>query len=401
MCVLAAGVFFTSAAHALAAPAAELPLGPRSLDERRVTRELAPGVAWTRIARSGGPWRLNVLRIDRGVRLATVLSNEMVGGLERPSAMARRVHAVAGVNGGYFAVDGNPVGVLSVDGRLVSEPVGGRSALLLPRLPGGRARLAALRFDGSVSVGGETRLLDGVNRVVGSIPACGGRGGDRPTQLPDSTRICTDSSELILFTPDYGPRTPVGDGRAEAVVGSDGIVAAVRRRGGTAIPRDGYALTGTGDAATLLRGAAGESPAVRVSLGTPRGEVEPESYGAIVGGGPRLLRGGRIAVRSGAEGFATTPGFFQAFVASRQPRTLVGVRSDGTLLLVTVDGRRRGWSVGVTLTEAARVMRSLGARDALNLDGGGSTAMAVRRRAVNRPSDGFERSVSDGVFAFR
>jgi exopolysaccharide biosynthesis protein len=101
------------------------------------------------------------------------------------------------------------------------------------------------------------------------------------------------------------------------------------------------------------------------------------------------------------EGFAPleAPGFFGSFVASRQPRTLAGVRADGRLLLVTVDGRRSGWSAGVTLREAARVMRSLGARDALNLDGGGSTAMAIRGELVSRPSDpSGERAVSDGIF---
>jgi len=66
---------------------------------------------------------------------------------------------------------------------------------------------------------------------------------------------------------------------------------------------------------------------------------------------------------------------------------------------VTVDGRRRGWSAGLSLFEAARLMRSLGARDALNLDGGGSSTMTVGRRVVSRPSDrGGERAVSDGLF---
>jgi exopolysaccharide biosynthesis protein len=75
---------------------------------------------------------------------------------------------------------------------------------------------------------------------------------------------------------------------------------------------------------------------------------------------------------------------------------MAGVRRDGSLLLVTVDGRRPGWSAGVTLREGARVMRALGARDALNIDGGGSTAMAVRGRLANLPSDpGGERRVSD------
>jgi exopolysaccharide biosynthesis protein len=109
---------------------------------------------------------------------------------------------------------------------------------------------------------------------------------------------------------------------------------------------------------------------------------------------------GRVRVRSSAEGFAplSAPWFHGYFVASRHPRTMAGVRRDGSLLLVTVDGRRPGWSAGVTLREGARVMRSLGAHHALNLDGGGSTAMAVRGRTVNLPSDpAGERPVSDAI----
>jgi hypothetical protein len=118
----------------------------------------------------------------------------------------------------------------------------------------------------------------------------------------------------------------------------------------------------------------------------------------VVGGGPRILRAGRVAVAARAEGFAPVPSFFRAFVAGRQPRTLAGVRADGMLLLVTVDGRAPGWSAGMTLPESARLMRSLGARDALNLDGGGSSTMTVRGEVVNRPSDHVERRVSDGLF---
>jgi Phosphodiester glycosidase len=138
----------------------------------------------------------------------------------------------------------------------------------------------------------------------------------------------------------------------------------------------------------------------------PGGGAAPEAAPAIVvGAGPRLLRGGRVAVAADAEGFAPpqAPSFFRSFVASRNPRTLAGVRADGTLLLVTVDGRAPGWSVGMTLRQAARLMRSLGAVDALNLDGGSSTAMTVRGELVNRPSDRVggrpvERRVSNGLF---
>src|SRR5215204_5363180 len=120
--------------------------------------------------------------------------------------------------------------------------------------------------------------------------------------------------------------------------------------------------------------------------------------------GRRLLSAGRAVVRAVAarEGFdpSQAPSFFDGFVAGRNPRTLAGVRADGTLLLVTVDGRRPGWSVGMTLPEAARLMRSLGARDAVNLAGGGSSTMTIRGEVVNRPSDRVgERPVSNGVYA--
>ena len=377
-----------------ASAAAELPLGPRSLDERRSSAEVAPGVRWTRIAREGGPWRVNVLRIDPDVRVLVAPAGEAVGQRARPSALARGMSAVAAVNGGYFAADGNPAGALAAGGVLVSEPVGGRTALLL----GASRSLAALGFQGEVEAGGRTRLLDGVNRRPGLVPACGGRGGDRPTERPDATTTCTDPSELIAFTPGWGARSPSA---ALAAVVRGGVVSKLVP-GGASVPRDGVVLAGTGGARRFLDRflTAGTPVEIDFGLRAARAPLAPESVAGIVAGGPRLLSAGRVRVRAAAEGFAplSAPWFYGSFVVARNPRTLAGVTGGGSLLLVTVDGRRVGWSAGVTLPEAARLMRSLGARDALNLDGGGSTAMTVRGRVVNRPSDaGGERSVSDAL----
>jgi hypothetical protein len=243
----------------------------------------------------------------------------------------------------------------------------------------------------------EALILDGVNRIPGEIPACGGRGGDRPTERPSAVTTCTDPSELVLFTAEWGARTPRVAGALDAVV-RDGVVESVRSGGGSAVPPDAAVLTATGSARPPLREAGIGAPLELDPGLSMRSALVPP--GDIVSGGPRLLAGGRVRVRSSAEGFnpLSAPWFHGSFVASRQPRTMAGVRRDGSLLLVTVDGRRPGWSAGVTLQEGARVMRSLGARDALNLDGGGSTAMAVRGRRVNLPSDpGGERPVSDAI----
>ena len=386
---------------ALAPPAAaaELPLGSRALDERRAVAAVAPGLTWTRIVREGGPWRVNVLRVDRGLldgQVSGVLSNRRIAGRERTSAMGRRARAAAGVNGGFFAVGGDPVGALAIRGRLLSEPVNRRSSLLVPADPGARPSIAPLAFAGEVAGEGGERLLDGVERRPGAIPACGGQGGDRPTERPNSALTCTDPSELVLLSRRYGG----AGGGLEAVL--DGGVVQELRAGGDA-SREGLVLSATGAAARFLRRATpvGSRPGLQVGLVAAGEEVSLADQALVVGGGPRLLTRGRVSVRSRAEGFAPleAPGFFTSFVRARNPRTLAGVRRDGDLLLVTVDGRQPGWSAGLTLREAARVMRSLGARDALNLDGGGSTAMTVRGELVNRPSDpAGERPVSDGVF---
>ena len=246
------------------AAAAELPLGPRSLDERRSSATLAPGVRWTSIVRSGGPWRVNVLSIAPGARVLVVPGGDAVGERERPSRLARRARALAAVNGGYFAADGNPAGVLAPLGALISEPVGGRSALLL----GGAPAVAALRFAGSVAVAGEERLLDGVNRRPGLVPACGGRGGDRPTERPDAATTCTDPSELVAYTPEWGAAVP-RIGRRVSVRG--GVVVP---GGGGRVPADGFVLAGTGDAAAFLRRLAAPGAPVALDLGL-RGAASP------------------------------------------------------------------------------------------------------------------------------
>ena len=80
----------------------------------------------------------------------------------------------------------------------------------------------------------------------------------------------------------------------------------------------------------------------------------------------------------------------------RHPRTMVGVKDDGTLLFVTVDGRQPEINMyGMTYDEQAALMEYYGAVEAYNLDGGGSTTMLIREgnefRVLNSPSDGSAR----------
>jgi hypothetical protein len=87
-----------------------------------------------------------------------------------------------------------------------------------------------------------------------------------------------------------------------------------------------------------------------------------------------------------------------AFRADRHPRTVIGADGEGNIWLVAVDGRNPGVSVGMSFAELQRLCVALGLRDALNLDGGGSTTLVVNGQVVNRPSDVTgPRAVSDAI----
>lgn len=356
-----------------------------------------------------GPWVVHVLDVDLGAfdgDLRPHLANGVVPRRRTVTRIAARTGALAAVNAGYFVLEppdgvvGDPAGVSMLDGELVSEAVGERTSLLLS--PGNGVSVAALTTRVTAVVGGSRRLVDGVNRAPGLIRSCGGVGGDRPTQRPRHDFTCTDDSELILFSPRFGDATPRGEG-AEVVLDAAGRVTRRRDRRGGAIPADGAVLAGTGTAGRWLAGHARRGETVRSEtqvLGAGGDEPPAPDGVGVVNGGPRLLRDGETDITAWAEGFVWPgdPSFYDAFGVRRNPRTLAGVAADGRLLLVAVDGGRPGWSLGLSFSESARLMRSLGAVDAVNLDGGGSTTMAIGDELVNRPSDDSgERPVADAV----
>jgi exopolysaccharide biosynthesis protein len=93
--------------------------------------------------------------------------------------------------------------------------------------------------------------------------------------------------------------------------------------------------------------------------------------------------------------------YSESLSGRRHPRTAIGWRADGHLVLVTVDGRQPQKSVGMTIEELAKLMIELGCVEAMNLDGGGSTTMVIRNKIANNPSDAAgERPVSDALLVF-
>lgn len=360
---------------------ASLAQAPRSNETRR-TVTLAPGIEHWEIKRgdfaSEGKdrWTINVLLVDaQRARLRLGVATEEIVGAETTSAIARRRGALAGINGGYFRTSGpargEPIGVLAIADKVLSEPAKRRAALAV-QFDGQqvRAAIAHIGLKATLKVGRVQRAVSGINR-----PRAAG--------------------ELIVFTPEFHRTTLTSAEGLEATVINNRISEVADGAGDQTIPRNGLVISASGRARawaqTQLRRGASVEFKTQIEARPPL----PFKPAYILGGGPQLISGGRSTTVSETAGYAT--GFYQ----QRHPRTAIGWRKDGTLVLVTVDGRQPQRSVGMTIEELANLMLGLGCVEALNMDGGGSTTMVVKDRVVNSPSDLLgERAVSDALLVF-
>jgi hypothetical protein len=355
-----------------------------------------------------GPWRIDVLTIDPH-RFHGALRASYGPDLENRETTSRLVAAAgatAGVNAGFFVLDpnagapGDPAGVGVYDGRLLSEPVSGRPSLVIHD-SGSRTGIVRLTWQGKLSGPGASLPLDGINRVPGLIRNCGGTADDTPTSLPLHDATCTDDDELVAFTPEFGGRTPTGEG-VEAVLDRHGRVLEVRSPRGGSLPEGGSSVQATGRYVPELAELAetGRQLRMQAALKDSHGRtVSPSPSTSILNGGPELVRHGRTHVTVASDGMVQpgNPSFYYGWVHKRNPRTLAGVDAAGRTVLVTADGRSTG-ALGLSIPESAAVAKALGLRDAINLDGGGSTTMVVGGGVINAPSDATgERPVGDAL----
>lgn len=325
-----------------------------------------------------GPMRLHILSAPKPdgslYRLQPVLSNGAVVGRERVTAMQRRAEqssTVVGVNGDLFTwADGIPSSGLIQDGALKTTPHPRRSMV-------------------GIDVAGSLR----VERVA-MLGTWQGIGPRRPVHLLNRP---PGPNGTTLYTPAYGRTTPTNGGVTEAVLApfpattpNTDLVGFVteNRRGGTAIPPNGAVLAarGTQGQRLAVEAAGGQLVTVRLVL-RPEWRDVPEA----LGGGPVIVRAGRPI-------FNALEDFGSYHLNRRHPRTAVGQRADGRIIMLVVDGRRPGYSAGMTNFELAQAMIRLGAVTASALDAGGSSTMAFDGQLLNRPSDtGGERMVAESL----
>lgn len=351
-------------------------------DSARGPVSLAPGVSLGRLEREGGQV-IHILRAQPrgGVNALVAEPGGNTAFARSPvSTVVRRGRArgiVAGLNGDFFNFSsGHPSGIFMRDGRLVNEPEPGRSSLAVT----GAGMLAAMQ----PLMSGSWEALDETGRPTGPR-------GD----IDGLNRTAERGRETLVYTADAGPSTPSAGSRFEATIALETpaplqpnvpLVGRVVAAG----PRGDHPI-GSGRIVISAVGADGPDLVAGLPLGT-RVRVSaavaglPDDVVSAVGGGPELVRDG-IAIADAGETFS--PGQLDPSA----PRSAVGQRVDGTLLMVAVQGPVHG-SRGMSNRQLATLMVQLGARTAVAMDAGGSTSLAAADGPV---LPGGERSVTNAV----
>ncbi len=323
-------------------------------------KAIAPGIQHTQLIERlpNGPVRINVLEIDPqnpSVNITPALASNRMGSKANVAAMVTSNQAVAGINGSFFKQDkGIPLGILIINQELISGPLYDRVAMAIT--PNNEIVMDRVRL------GGEVLLPDRRRVAIHTI---------------NQPRV--QSNQTVLYTTRWGKQAPAVPQNGLQILIRQDRVAAVSQTESLAIPQDGMVLSGP--ATPEMLALSSMNPYTPVSLNV---YTLPDWSGMkhAVGGGPWLVRNGTPYVDLQAQHFTSKS------LGSREPRSAVGVTAQGKMLLVTVDGRQKGVSVGMTLYELAHLMKKLGAVNAMNLDGGSSTQMSVYGRTVNRPSAG-------------
>lgn len=353
-------------------------------------RQLAPGVMHRFESRSHGPLTINTVVFDLGredLHLEAEKGQRRIDGRETVPSMAARMATTAarplvGINADFWMGMSVPVNMFVDEGMIWKAPWMNEEGVH------GRAIFA---FD------------EEMNTYIGSpdwrariLPADGG-------EIPiDEVNFQREETRTIVYTWPMGEVPPPAGDFMVAVIKLDKPEWLPNVPSSGTVVSMGESPDETLETTTVVvhtrhpfpdSFTVGSGVVLDARLGNLPGRVV-----GVTGGLPQIVHKGEIFV----EGADERASIRSDFLTTRHPRTAIGLKPDGEVVFVTVDGRQPGRSIGIDLYDLAEYMISLGCVEALNCDGGGSTTMAVNGQLVNFPSDASgARTVSNGLFLFR
>lgn len=346
------------------------------------TEIVSPGVVHTQYTLPG-PFTLDVLEVDITNPMLSFETYKPAGGLTKTTVQSaandKPGHRVIGaINGGFFSFEtGWPVHNQVVNGKPVLGISQAKSSFVFTE--NRKVFLDRFGFTGKIIA------KNGSSLVINE---------SNTTQATGKTILYSSFKGSVTGT-DINFSEAVLEVLTKPLAANDTLQVIIKQKsmGNSPIPADGYVISGgNGNPATFITNNLSVGDTVKLLLSfTPTTPATVKRLTQLISGNGHLIKDG-VA-------FPTLGDYDQSgasFNNARHPRTFVGLSDDSSkVYLCTVDGRQSS-SVGMSFTEMANFLVTLGIKDAFNLDGGGSTTMVVRGAVVNSPSDpGGERSVAN------
>lgn len=346
---------------------------------------IAPGVVRYKyqVKRSKGNAEANVIKVDLNnphAKINTVAGGGTYTNKATVSQMANRTNAVALVNGDFFTMqlEGAPQGPSVINGETKSSP-------------------AVLNDIWSFGIDSNDKAFIELTKFVGSVTASNGRsfpidGLNKTKYWYQPSMEYSHQNKIQLYDSFWTAKTRGDKNGGEVLLNENNVVEQISYNKGLdmSIPNGKKILQFSGSAIKFIQ----DNVKVGDKLGI-KYNIEPNrNWKMMIGGHAVLVDNG--AVKPYTRDIK--------FIDGVRARTAVGISQDGkTVYVVTAEGRTKR-SSGLTIAELAKFMQEIGVYKAMNLDGGGSTAMAVRNlgdlnrtRATNPERNGAERRVVNGL----
>ncbi len=292
---------------------------------------------------------------DERVEFKPALSFDNIFGFEKLSDICKRKGAYAAINGGFFYQFGDPTGMVAIDGQMLTASTGLSPVLIVDK---NGARFETFYSNISLEHNGDKIKINEMNRI--------GKNND-----------------IVLYNDRFGNTNRAEIKNTSIIVDNNTIMAVAEDTKEVNIKKGLNVISFYGENASIpekMGLKAGDKVNIRME---PYLGYRYQAYEC----GSMLVKDGKSIVPE-RDKWAGTLG-------NRDPRTVIGIKTDGKILMLVSDGRQPGYSEGMTGKEMGEYLVEIGVKDAAMLDGGASSQMVINGSIKNRPSyEGIERPVA-------
>lgn len=294
------------------------------------------------------PIRINIVEINTNVnqnlKVKPQIASYKLNSKTTVRRIAQRENSIIAINGSFFKPQtGAPLGALMINGEVLSGPIYNRVGMAIFENEGKTSyKMANIAYDINAITPNFTVKIDNINQ---------------PRMLSTHTLVYTSSWANNSPPPPQNGYNLVIRNNKPVKISANPV----------AIEQNDYVIQGNKD--TIIKLAKQGEIKVKIDVNEELKEAKH-----FIGAGPYLVKNSEVYVDYKEQKLQA--------ISGKNPRSAVGYTEDGTLIILTIDGREQS-SVGMTLYELAKYMKSLGCKNAMNFDGGSSSAMYIKGKIVN------------------